>query len=240
MLNKKQKLTLILLTLVLLFIVVMIILYFSTKRESIKVVAGIDFARQIVIDAGHGGADPGAIGINGSEEKDINLSIALNLRDILILNGYDVIMTRDTDKSIHNPIYKEIAKQKTSDLKTRLKIIHTYPNAVVISVHQNHFEESRYKGAQMFYGRNNSLSKTLAQEIQTSFASLIQKDNNRKIKESTSDVYIIHNAKNPIVLVECGFLSNKDDAANLSDPEYQKKVAFTIYAGIGNFFMNIK
>ncbi len=192
-------------------------------------------SRLVILDPGHGGIDPGAIGVNSQEEKEINLAISLCLRDILLANGYEVLMTREDDRSVHDPKYKKTAQIKTSDLKNRLKLIREHPDALVISIHQNKFQQESSQGAQMFYGRKNPASKQLAESIQQSFQTRLQPDNTREIKESTSAVYIIHNAENPIVLVECGFLSNYKDCANLCDPEYQKKAAFTIFAGITEY-----
>ena len=189
----------------------------------------------VIIDAGHGGVDPGAIGVNGVDEKEINLQIALCLRDILTANGYEVVMIRDEDVSIHDPKYTKISQIKTSDLKKRLKIIEKYPDAIAVSIHQNHFEQERYHGAQMFYGRVNPESKALAQSIQDAFRRNLQPDNERQIKQSTRDVYIVNNAKNPIVLVECGFLSNWEECAKLCDEEYQRQAAFTIFCGISAY-----
>lgn len=192
------------------------------------------YVRQVVIDPGHGGVDPGAIGVNNIKEKDINLAISLYLKDMLVANGYEVIMTRDTDVAIHDDIFKSIKKIKTSDLKNRLRIIESNPDAIAVSIHQNKFPATSPSGAQMFYGRKNEKSKILAQSIQEAFVQNIQPNNKRQVKRSTSDVYIVHNVENPIVLVECGFISNYNDANLLTNEEYQQKVAFTIFCGIAN------
>ncbi len=189
----------------------------------------------IIIDAGHGGIDPGAIGVNKSEEKNINLEIALCLRDILSANGWEVIMTRAEDISINDPKYTKVSQVKTSDLKNRLKIFEEHPEAVAISIHQNHFTQEKYNGAQMFYGRKNPESQPLAESIQAAFRENLQPDNSRVVKRSTKDVYIIYNATIPTVLVECGFLSNWSDCTQLCDEEYRQKVAFTIFSGIVNY-----
>lgn len=190
------------------------------------------WVEQVVIDAGHGGVDGGAIGAHGVVEKDINLNIALMVRDMLRLNGVDVVMTRDTDTSIHDPKYTKIADKKRSDIHNRLKIIDKNPNSITVSIHQNKFTQSQYRGAQMFYGKNNAASEILAQNIQETFVANLQKDNVRQIKEGTKSVYLLCHAKTPIVLVECGFLSNEEEAYLLATEEYQQKVAFTIYSGI--------
>lgn len=186
----------------------------------------------IVVDAGHGGVDPGAIGVNGAKEKEINLSIALYLQDILEVNGWDVILTREEDVSLNDPEYTKISAMKTSDLKNRLKLIEESDCILAISIHQNQFTQSKYQGAQMFYGRNHAESQRLAESMQQAFREQLQPENTREVKRSTSDVYIIHNAQKPIVLAECGFLSNEEECSLLCTEEYQKKVAFTLFCGI--------
>lgn len=192
-------------------------------------------SKTIVIDAGHGGIDPGALGINGSKEKDINLEIAVALKDILTVNGYKVVMTRESDISLHDENAKSIHQIKASDLKKRLKIIEENSGAIVVMIHQNHFPEEKYYGAQMFYGRLNEKSEVLAKSVMESFQENIQPNNTRSIKRSTKSVYVLHNAKSPTVMVECGFISNYKEAALLSDSEYQKKLAFTIFCGIEKY-----
>lgn len=167
-------------------------------------------------------------------EKNINLEIALKLQEILKANGYEVIMTRDSDKSIHSS-GKTIAQQKKSDMHNRLKLINSTPNSITVSIHQNYFEQSQYSGAQMFYGRKEESSKLLAEAIQKRFVENLQKDNTREIKEAGKNLYLMYEAKNPIVLVECGFLSNPVESALLSDDTYQNKVAFTIFSGIADY-----
>lgn len=193
---------------------------------------GLDDEKLIILDPGHGGADPGAIGINDCEEKDINLKISLFLRDMLIANGYSVIMTREEDISIHDSKYKKIASQKVSDIKNRLAIMNEHPDTTVILIHQNEFGEEKYHDAQMFYGVKNENSKQLAEVLQESFKSRLQPENTRQIKRGTTSVYLLRQAQNPIVLAECGFLSNYSEAELLCDEEYQKKAAFALFCGI--------
>lgn len=190
--------------------------------------------KKVIIDPGHGGFDPGAIGINRANEKDINLAISMYLKDILVVNGYEVIMTRDTDVSVNEKDYNSITQLKTSDLKYRLRLFDDNKDAIVLSIHQNKYPSHESSGAQMFYGRKNPESETLARSIQQAFVTQLQPENKREIKRSTSAVYILHNATNPIVLVECGFLSNLKNARELVDPDFQQKVAFTIFTGIVN------
>lgn len=192
----------------------------------------------IVLDAGHGGIDGGTSTKDGTVEKDINLAITQKLRDMLTLSGYQVVMTRDSDQSIHSDEATTIHDKKVSDLKNRLSIMQTYPNGLFISIHQNHFSESKYSGAQVFYSPNRSESESLAEQIQSAFQEKLQSSNTRQIKPAGKDLYLMWNAKIPAVLVECGFLSNETEAKLLSEEEYQQKVAFVIYCGILNFLQN--
>ncbi len=189
----------------------------------------------VIIDAGHGGMDGGAIGINDAIEKDINLSIALMLKDMLLINGFNVVMTREEDISLNDEGLTKTSEIKTSDLKNRMKLIEEYSNSPVILIHQNHFTQEKYSGAQMFYGHLNDESELLARYLQTSIRSYLQPENTREIKESTSSVYLLHNSNNPIVLAECGFLSNYQEAELLINTEYQQKMAFSLLAGIVNY-----
>jgi N-acetylmuramoyl-L-alanine amidase len=194
---------------------------------------------QIIVDCGHGGIDSGAVGVHGEMEKDINLQIGLILRDMLAVQGFDVVMTREEDISLHDSQYTKIAQQKTSDIKKRLSIIDENPNSITVSIHQNKFSQGQYHGAQMFYGVNNPQSVILAQKIQDSIVSNLQPENQRQIKEGTNSVYLLMHASNPIVLVECGFLSNEQEAALLSTEEYQQKMAFAIFCGIMDYLKSV-
>lgn len=192
--------------------------------------------QEIVIDAGHGGFDGGAEGEYGIVEKDINLIISSKLKDILLLNGFKVTMTRESDISIHDDNSKN---KKVSDMKNRLKIINNNPYSLTVSIHQNKFEQKQYSGAQVFYSPNNQLSEVLANSLQLSFAQNLQKENKREIKKAEKNLFLLHNAKNPAVIVECGFISNPSESLLLKDDEYQNQVAFTIYIGLMNFLDEI-
>lgn len=191
---------------------------------------------QIILDAGHGGIDGGAVGINGIVEKQINLSITLKLQELLQLNGFDVILTRDSDDSIHDPQETSIAGQKRSDMYNRMNIIEQHPTSLFISIHQNMYTDASCRGAQIFFSPNHISSQVLAQNIQNSFQKHIQLDNTRQIKEAGDNLFLLYNAKIPAVLVECGFLSNPDESALLSDETYQKKVAHVLYLALLDFY----
>ena len=187
----------------------------------------------IVIDAGHGGMDGGAVGINNKElEKDINLSIAKTLDEMLRASGYNTVMVRTEDISIHDSQYTSVRRQKTSDIRNRLKLAEDTPNALYLGIHLNHFQQSKYHGAQMFYSKNNPESAILATLLREQFRALLQPENERETKLAGDNLYILSHATCPAVLVECGFLSNPEECAMLADEEYQRKVAFTIYTAI--------
>ena len=189
----------------------------------------------VIIDAGHGGFDGGAVANDGTIEKDINLSISLKLCEMLKFNGYKVIMTRTDDTSTED---KEgsIRSKKVSDLKNRLKLMSENPDAVYVSIHLNKFTTSAASGAQVFYSPNFDESKDLGECIQKSIVNLIQPENTRVIKKGTSAAYLLHNAKAPAVIVGCCFLSNPKELNNLKDNEYQTRMAFAITGGILDFF----
>ena len=182
----------------------------------------------------HGGADPGCVGVGGELEKDINLAIALNLRDLLEFSGFAVVLTRDSDISLHDEGIEGLRKQKLSDMENRKKVLLEYPDSIFLSIHQNQFTEPQYFGAQMFYSTVNRDNFKLAQIMQGKFHEL-QPENDRQAKLIDGELFLFKSTPQPALLIECGFLSNYNDAANLSDSEYQKKVAFTIYRGIVEF-----
>lgn len=189
----------------------------------------------IVLDAGHGGADGGCVSVNNKCEKDINLNILLSLRDMLSVMGYEPQCTREEDKSIHDEGIEGLAKQKKSDMDNRLAIINKYENAIAVSIHQNQFTDEKYSGAQMFYSPKITGSEKLASIMQKQFVSKLQPDNTRETKPVDNELFLLDNAKCPAVMIECGFLSNHEEAAKLEDENYQKQVAFTIFSGISEF-----
>jgi len=191
--------------------------------------------RTVIIDAGHGGFDGGAVASDGTIEKDINLKIALSLADFLKQSGFKVILTRDIDKSTDDN-EGEIPFRKKNDLQNRLLLMKEHPDSIFVSVHLNKFTTSSASGAQVFYSKNRDKSLQLGQCIQESITSLLQKDNKRVIKKGNSSTYILENATIPTVIVECGFLSNSRDLSLLKQEEYQRKMAFAIYCGILNFY----
>ena len=189
----------------------------------------------LIYDAGHGGIDGGCSTVDGKVEKNINLNISLSLCDLSRFFGYNVEMTRNTDKSIHDKGITGIRNQKISDMKNRLELFNKYQNAVCISIHQNTYSDSQFNGAQMFYSDKNSASEQLAALMQQQFINNLQPHNQREIKLCGDELYLCYFCNNPAVMVECGFLSNLDDARNLTNFDYQKKVAFTVFTGVNNY-----
>lgn len=209
--------------------------YFLTAlddRMALRVQSGVvENKPVIVLDAGHGGMDGGAVS-GGIRESEINLAIAEKARKMLTLLGYRVVMTRETDTLLADENAKTVRQQKRSDLENRLKIMAGTPGAVGVSIHQNHFSQSYVHGAQVFYGKAEG-SERLAELIQKNIAGHLQTDNRRRIKEADSSLYILcNNTGNPAVMVECGFLSNPQDAENLQREQYQGTLAFLIAASL--------
>ena len=191
----------------------------------------IPYEKIIIIDAGHGGEDSGAVGVSGVLEKDLNLQIALEMGKIFEEKGYIVIYTRTDDRLLYTEEENIKGIRKISDLKNRCKIAARYPQSVFVSIHMNSFGSAKYSGLQVYYTPGNDASRELANSIQSKVVSDIQKDNNRKVK-SGEGIYLLENMSNTAVLVECGFLSNKDECEKLSKKEYQKELSFSIVCGI--------
>ena len=191
---------------------------------------------QVILDAGHGGMDGGAVGINNVAEKGINLSITLKLAELLRLNGFDVILTRSTDDSIHDTSETTVARQKRSDMYNRKEIIEKHPNALFLSIHQNKFSDPSVCGAQVFYSPNHGDSELLAECIQKQLREQLQPDNSRETKRADEGLFLLWNSEIPAVLIECGFLSNQNECEQLCDGDYQNKIAFVIYLSLLDFY----
>ena len=189
----------------------------------------------IVIDAGHGGEDGGAVSDSGVLEKDINLSIANDTSALFYLLGFDVTQTRKTDIALDNG-EDTIRKRKVSDMKKRLEIFNSSEENTIISIHQNKFSESKYHGTQIFYSPNNSKSKQHADSIKFSVKGLLQPDNERECKKADSGIYLLKNTSNPAVIVECGFISNEEECNNLLNSQYKKQMAFSITSGFLTYY----
>lgn len=211
----------------------------SAHIASQKEVGG-NSSKVIILDAGHGGEDGGAVGVDGIVEKDINLAITLKVRDYLEASGYKVIMTRDKDTAIYDDSAESLRSKKRSDLHNRAKIIseNENENNIFVSIHQNKFPDSKYFGTQIFYSKNDARSQTLACGIKDSVVGLIQPENTREIKPADKRIFLLDKSRIPAVVVECGFLSNEEEASKLIKNEYQSQMAFCIYCGIINYYLN--
>ncbi len=185
----------------------------------------------VVIDAGHGGVDPGKVGVSGVLEKDINLAIAMKLRNRLEQDGVRAVMTREEDTGL----YREGAtNKKREDMEARVRLISEAKPELVVSIHQNSFPDVSCKGAQMFYYKDSEESKKLAELLQKKFPELLGDGNTRQAK-ANGDYYLLRKTACPIVIAECGFLSSPEEEALLSAPEYQEKVADVLYQGIKEY-----
>lgn len=185
----------------------------------------------IVVDAGHGGADPGKIGVNKAKEKDINLSIAKKLQKLLEKKGIKVIMVRETDKGL----YEEGSNgKKVQDMKNRCALIDESAPVCTVSIHQNSYHEESVKGAQVFYYQHSEEGKELAECLQKHMIEGLDKTNKRKAKANDS-YYLLRKTSTPTVIVECGFLSNWEEAEMLVTEKYQKKVAKAVCNGIEEY-----
>ena len=188
--------------------------------------SAVEWEHTVIIDAGHGGVDGGATSCTGVLESEINLQIARRLNDLMHLLGYHTVMIRTTDTSIYTE-GNTIASQKVSDLKERVRIVNETENAILISIHQNTFSDSRYSGAQVFYAPTDG-SQKLANILQPALCE------SRKTKAASS-VYLLQNINKTGVLIECGFLSNQEEEAKLRDAEYQQQLCAVIVSGLTEF-----
>ena len=193
--------------------------------ENVSISEGV---KCVVIDAGHGGMDPGKVGINGVNEKDINLQIALLVKKYLEAADIRVVMTRETDDGLYD---SNASNKKVQDMKRRIALIDETAPVAAISIHQNSYPEEYVHGAQVFYYDDSIQGKRLAEYIQTQLVEKVDQNNKRGIKANSS-YYLLKKTEIPIVIVECGFLSNSGETERLCDPDYQDRVAWAIHMGI--------
>ena len=194
----------------------------------------------IIIDAGHGGEDGGAIGNGDVTEKDINLKIAKALDEMLRSAGYETVMTRTDDRMLYDPNADYQGRKKRLDLAARLAVAQEHESAIFVSIHMNAFPQTQYSGLQVYYSENHPDSKQLAELIQGDARSLLVPDNNRRIKPSNGTSYLLEHIMHPSVLVECGFLSNPEECRLLATEEYQRKLATVLFHALTDFYENDK
>lgn len=214
------------------FLLIAVCINISYKIDDVMVktvgINNIQTKKTVIIDPGHGGIDVGTVGIDGSLEKNINLSISLDLYDFLMVSGINTVLTRDGDYEM----YKAGEQRTKSDLYNRMDYINSVPNSILISIHQNHFENEAEWGTQVWYSPNDEISPTLADKILQSVKKNIQPENKRENKVSDNSYYILYKAQKPSVMVECGFVSNENENKRLQDKEYQRDMAYSILVGI--------
>ncbi len=184
---------------------------------------------KVIIDAGHGGEDSGAVGIDGVLEKDLNLAVSSILSELMLSSGIEVYQTRTEDVMLGNG---EAGHKKQEDLRARVDIGKEISDAYYISIHMNKFPKEYCKGVQLFYSPNNSQSLSLAGSLHQMVLTYLQPDNNREIKNGSKNIYLLNRLQNPAILVECGFVSNSEEAALLQNSDYQKKLALVIMASV--------
>lgn len=203
----------------------------DTKRtEEPTTAEGPGAGLVITLDPGHGGYDPGKIGVDDVKEKDINLAISLYLKEELTTMGFQVYMTREEDISLNTDT---AGSKKVSDLNHRVQIVSEHNSDLFISIHQNSFSQASVHGAQVFYYESSEEGKQLAESIQASIQSMVDSENERPIKGNT-EYMILKKSPCTAVIVECGFLSNPDECAKLTSADYQKLIASAIANGILN------
>lgn len=220
--------------------ILLLVMVFGISREAgIMAVGQRTVSRKgspvVAIDIGHGGNDPGKVGVDGSLEKDINLQIAKRLKAYLESSDVEVVMTRDDDTGLYNA---SDSNKKMADMRKRCEIINEATPDLVISIHQNSYHQEAISGGQVFYYKSSEKGKQLAEIIQKRFDYVLGEDNRRAAK-ANDNYYLLLHVKQPIVIVECGFLSNWNEAAKLNSEEYQDKLAWTIHMGVMEFLNNI-
>ena len=219
-------------------VIITIIFIVKIKNTSDEVMKYTPITNKtIILDAGHGGIDPGAMSSDGSVlEKDINLQITKKIKKLIEASGGNVILTREKDVSLYEEGENKTTRQKYNEnLKNRKKIIVESQADMFVSIHLNSFQDSKYYGAQTFYPTGKEDSEALAKMVQIELKQTVDDTNNREIKPR-DDLYLIKDNKMPSILIECGFLSNEKEAKLLTEEEYQDKIAWAIYVGIQKYF----
>ncbi len=182
----------------------------------------------VVIDAGHGGVDPGKVGVNGTLEKEINLAVAKELKELLEQNDITVVMTRTDEGGLYQ---ESDANKKRADMQARVQILQEAAPVLAVSIHQNSFTDSSSHGAQVFYYKGSEQGKQAADIIQEAMRRAIA-DGNHRMAKANADYYMLKKSPCPLVIVECGFLSNPEEEALLQTEDYQRKLAWAIHLGI--------
>lgn len=221
---------------------VLSIMIFNITKNTEKTIATNSIpitSHVVVIDAGHGKPDEGAVGMYGTTEEAINLKISLKLQKLIEQSGGKVYLTRSDENGIYSQDSVNIKQKKASDIKNRVNIGSQEDVDVFVSIHLNKYPESIYKGWQTFYQESSEDSKNLATFVQNGISNTIDIENNR-VPLPIKNIYIMDHMTKPTITVECGFLSNEDEVKRLGDDEYQNKLAWGIYIGIQDYFQSKK
>ncbi|WAJ23654.1 N-acetylmuramoyl-L-alanine amidase [Lacrimispora xylanolytica] len=213
--------------------VILLVLVYVISSQAGKMTAGVSVKAGkekpvVVIDAGHGGNDPGKIGVDGTLEKDINLQIAYRLKKYLEASDVDVVLTRKNDNGLYT---ERDSKKKMADMTKRCDIINDTSPDLTVSIHQNSYHQEEISGGQVFYYKRSDKGKRLAEILQERFDYVLG-DKNTRLAKPNDNYYLLLHVKTPIVIVECGFLTNWKEAGLLNSDEYQDRLAWTIHMGI--------
>ena len=221
------------------FIILLSILFCSTSiffQSETHLTSSVPVANHIIIiDAGHGYPDGGAVAADGTIESELNLKVAQKLQNLLEASNCTVILTRSDENGIYEASADSIREKKVSDMKNRAKIANNSNAEIFVSIHMNKLPQTQYSGWQSFYKNTDEQSKTLADCIQKNLNYFIDKNNHREIK-SISNIYLTKNVEIPLAIVECGFLSNTQETTLLKIEDYQELLAWSIYTGILDHF----
>lgn len=201
-------------------------------RNNVNAAADPSSLRTVILDAGHGGFDGGAVSVTGTAEKTLNLDTTLTLSALLRAQGYRVILTRETDTELS---HEGGGSRKMQDLKGRLSVMEENPGVPFLSVHMNKFPQGKYSGLQIYYSPGDTASKSLADGMQSAVKEHLQPTNERVTKAATSSIFLLHRATSPAILIECGFLSNEEEARRLEDPEYRTALCLTLAVAYGKW-----
>ena len=201
--------------------------YFGRDQLAAAAVSASNGGYTLVLDAGHGGEDGGASSADGSRESDINLNIVLKTEALMAFLGVKTELTRSEDRSIHSEGASTLHEKKVSDLKNRVAYVNNTPDAMLISVHQNHFTDPRYSGAQVFY-TGGDVSRQWGEGTQEVLRQVLDPDNGRAAKVIPGNIYLFNHISCPAILVECGFLSNGEEASLLLTDVYQRKISLAL------------
>ena len=212
-------------------LVIAVLLAWTTGGQVVQAVAQSRSVHTLVIDAGHGGFDGGAIGSNGTTEQDINLSIAKRVQLLASFFGVQTTMTREDTNALDYDSSRPVRENKISDIKAREQIVEQTANPVFLSIHLNKFSDAQYHGAQGFYSTNHAGGCALAELLQDALITGCDPDNTRQAKPADQSIYLMKVLDCPAVIVECGFLSNPAEEELLGNPEYHKKLAASIVTG---------